>query len=174
MREGEWMDDDDCFQPGYLPLQHAARYGHLEAVSYCLRAERMRVLPIISGHTLGCGTKCGSRRGTARLRRRSNADCLARHFDEALGWHFIGTPLHSAGNNAAMIQTLVNHGAKVDAVELPPDGHDPIPAALGLAEAARALLSLGANPNARCEISGTRSAAPNRRFTTQQKMDTKA
>jgi ankyrin repeat protein len=85
-----------------------------------------------------------------------NAHCWERHFDEeTLGWHLTGNPLHNVGNNADIVQTLVRHGAKVDAAEHI-TGRTPLhyAAARGFPEAVKALLDLGADPNAVGEMHG--------------------
>src|SRR5690606_34292467 len=105
-RSGQWIEDEvpegGYFDPGDTAMMLAARGGHFDIVK--LLTER--------GASVGDANHWG---GTALLfacvandlqivnfllANGANPDeiCCVRHFDEELGWHQIGTPLHAAAN----------------------------------------------------------------------------
>lgn len=157
MREGEWSNYEETFIPGYVALQHAARGGHLAAVELLLFFGANPKAADYDGGTPLHAAVAAEHAGIAEALltggAEPNAECGVRHFnEETLGWYYIATPLHNVGNKNALIQTLVKHGAKVEAGE-PMTGRTPLhfAAARGLLEAVNALLDLGANPNAIAE-----------------------
>jgi ankyrin repeat protein len=149
MAEGERLDE-----PGYAPLHYAARAGHEEAVALLLARGAIASVADYYGDTPLHGALTPKIAETLlKGGADPNAICWTRYFDEALGWHFAGSPLHGAVHDAAIIRVLVGHGAKVD-------GSDHITgrtalhyaAARGQVEAIGTLLESGADPNITCEV----------------------
>jgi ankyrin repeat protein len=155
MPEGRRFDDEDRVQyvPGYMPLHHAAGAGDEDAVNLLLSRGANA-----NGADYGDGTPLHAAQTPqiAEALLKSGADpnalCRMRYFDLELGWHFAGSPLHTAGNNVSLIRTLVGHGARVDVTDhLTGRTALHYAAARGHAPAVEVLLELGANPNAICE-----------------------
>ena len=87
-----------------------------------------------------------------KLARFRNVICFLRYFDEALGWHFAGSPLHTAGNDIALIRILVGHGAQLETSDHITTAALHYAAARGNIDAVKALLEFDADPNAMCEL----------------------
>ncbi|MFM9966942.1 MAG: ankyrin repeat domain-containing protein [Burkholderiales bacterium] len=160
MPEGERIDDENGFvyQPGYAPLHYAAREGHAEAVNLLLTRGAMATATDHTGGTpLHAVQKVQIAEALLKAGADPNADCCMRYFDEILGWHFAGRPLHGAAQcgNVELIRALVDHCAMVD-------GTDHITArtalhyaaARGRTEAVEVLLQCGANLDAMSDEAG--------------------
>lgn len=160
MAEGERIDEEDgpVYQPGYVPLHHAVWGGHEGAVNLLLAHGALATLTDHAGGTpLHTARKLQIAEALLKAGADPNAQCWMRYFDETLGWHFAGRPLHAAAQrgDAAMIHALVTHGAAVD-------GTDAITArtalhyaaARGEGEAVKVLLEHGADPDAISDEAG--------------------
>jgi hypothetical protein len=155
MPAGERFDDEDRYAPGCGPLQYAARAADEVAVDLLLsRSANANATDYSDGTPLHAARTPKIAVALLEAGADPNVICGMRYFDLELGWHFAGSPLHTAGDDVALIRTLVRHGAKVDIADhVTKRTALHYAAARGHAKAVAVLLELGANPNAICEIS---------------------
>jgi ankyrin repeat protein len=156
MREGKRFEEENRVEyvPGYTPLHCAARSGHEEVAGLLLSRG---AVSDAADHCDGTPLHGVRSPKIAEMLLEAGADpdaiCWLRYADEILGWHFAGSPLHTAGDDVALIRTLVSHGARVDAADhITRRTALHYAAARGSTVAVKALLELGANPNAMCEL----------------------
>lgn len=154
MVEGPLRDqsDDSEIEPGYVPLHYASRSGSLEAVELLLSHGANPKARTTWAHTPLHEARTGPI-VEALLRSGADPDAVSyeRYFDEeTLGWYFAVTRLFGAAiqGDIGMTRLLVERGATVDFADHV-TGRTALhyAAACGRAEAAQALLDMGADPN---------------------------
>lgn len=160
MPEGTAITDDGktVYQPGYVPLDYAARGGHAEAVGMLLdRGANPNASDQSDGTPLHAARGASVAIALLKAGASPNATCYLRHFDETLDWHLVATPLHVVAQygDAETVQALIDHGGRVSE----PDGftgRTPLhyAAARGNLDTTKRLLKLGADPNAVAEMHG--------------------
>ena len=156
MREGRKFEDENRVEyvPGYTPLHYAARSGHEKVVGLLLsRGADLCATDHCGGTPLHAARNSQIAEMLLQAGADPNAICFLRYFDEALGWHFAGSPLNTAGNDIALIRILVGHGAQLETSDhITSRTALHYAAARGNIDAVKALLEFDADPNAMCEL----------------------
>lgn len=148
--------DETDEEQGETPLMEAARWGHVDTVRALLESG-VNVNATTNEAWTALHAASVGKHGTIielLLTYKANPNIYSyhRHFDEELGWHFSGTPLHVAAANGCVpvAEVLLTAGAMVSAA-WDADQRTPIfyAAAYGHAEVIACLCKHGANPNCR-------------------------
>jgi ankyrin repeat protein len=166
MPEGERIADEDTpvfYQPGFVPLHYAVEAGHEKATALLLdRGAVANVADCWGATPLHNARKPLIAQALLKAGADPNAICWMRYFDEeSLGWYFAGSPLHTAGQDGAIIRMLVSHGADVnlEADHITKRTALHYAAALGNSAVMQELLDLKADPNALAKIPGYNSSS---------------
>jgi ankyrin repeat protein len=150
------LDSDAVEEQGVTPLMEAARWGRVDAVRLLTESGANVNVTTGDGWTALHAACVGKHCNIIELLLSHNANphiySYHRDFDEELGWHFSGTPLHvaAANGNVPVSELLLAVGASVaKAWEL--DQRTPLfyAAAYGHAAMIALLCEHGANPNCR-------------------------
>lgn len=159
-RTGEWIVDEvpeeGYYEPGWTALMLAARGGHVEVVRLLIgHGVSVDDVDHYGGSAVHSAAAANAVEIVDLLLTKGAAmtpECHVSQFDETLGWHFVGTPMHVAADCgcAEIIKCLLRHGTPVDQ-RLFPCKRTPLhfAAARGHLEAVEALVEAGADPNLR-------------------------
>ncbi len=166
MPEGKGIADEDTsvfYQPGYVPLHYAVEAGHEKATALLLyRGAVASVADYWGGTPLHNARKPLIAEALLKSGADPNAICWMRYFDEeSLGWYFAGSPLHTAGQDVAIVRILVSHGADVnlEADHITKRTALHYAAAVGNSAVVQELLDLKADPNVIGEVAGYGSSS---------------
>lgn len=143
-------------EQGETPLMEAARWGRIDSVRGLIESGADVTLTTQEAWT-ALHAACVGSHGTIielLLTHKANPNIYSyhRHFDEQLGWHFAGTPLHiAAANGSVPIAVLLLAGGALVGEVWDADRRTPIfyAAAYGHAEMIALLCKHGSNPNCR-------------------------
>jgi ankyrin repeat protein len=143
-------------EQGETPLMEAARWGRVDAVRGLIESGADVNLKTQEAWT-ALHAACVGKHGTIielLLTHNANPNIYSyhRHFDEQLGWHFAGTPLHvAAANGSVQVAELLLAGGALVSEAWDADWRTPIfyAAAYGHAEMIALLCKHDANPNCR-------------------------
>jgi len=159
-RAGEWIDDDvpegGYYDPGLTAMMMAARAGHTGIVKLLIEHGASVGDQGQRGETavLFAAVACDADTLNMLMANGAATDvvCHMKAYDDELGWHYAGTPMHAAADCGwpESARCLLGHGAQVD-YRLFPCGRTPLmyASARGNNAVIDTLLRAGADPSLR-------------------------